>query len=358
MFFRFFILIFYFLTGTQNSYSQSNESLPWLKYVDPDGKATELISLKTEASVTVSDGMVYNTKSLYVDNQRAFFQLNYPNKITHLGLEGKYYWSFDGTTISEVTSEIGAFILGHQFHANILLFSRIHNEISDPVETIYDEKKAIVVTTEDGWSFYFEKSGKPLGSKVLIDGEEIHFSYSKFKKYANYELPSEVIIHDGERKFTYIYNSIEFDDTNLEIMRPPVNILSEEQKLMRIHRLFMDDHYFERTSDMEPLMGDSLAMLYGGLININTGEQTILGLKRIMASRYHYEYNDLKRPIIKIANSGDLAWVLAEIEAKGIRIDEKGNETGPLEFQCSWIMLHEKINGEWKLVGNVSTFKE
>ena len=44
------------------------------------------------------------------------------------------------------------------------------------------------------------------------------------------------------------------------------------------------------------------------------------------------------------------------IDENGNAVDENGNPAGPLKFTCSWIELYEKVDGKWKVKGNVSTF--
>ena len=146
-------------------------------------------------------------------------------------------------------------------------------------------------------------------------------------------------------------NKGDFDD-----FRPDSEFMNDEQKLLRLHRIAMDDHLLERATTIKKSQGDSLVIVSNGNIYEISKEDSGRTLDRIMSNRYYYEYNDLARPIVKVSKDGTLGWVIAQIQAKGVRLNENKDITGPLKFTCSWVMMYEKVNGEWKSIGNASTF--
>ena len=52
-----------------------------------------------------------------------------------------------------------------------------------------------------------------------------------------------------------------------------------------------------------------------------------------------------------------MAWVSVQVCAGGVRLDDSGAITGPLEFVSAWVSLFEKVQGDWKMVGNVSNLQ-
>ena len=94
-----------------------------------------------------------------------------------------------------------------------------------------------------------------------------------------------------------------------------------------------------------------------GDIYTMTGEQSDIMLDRIMASRDYTVYADLIRPIVKISEDGTLGRVIAQVSARGVRFDVNGAPSGPLEFVSAWIALYEKVQGQWRLTGNVSNLR-
>jgi hypothetical protein len=68
------------------------------------------------------------------------------------------------------------------------------------------------------------------------------------------------------------------------------------------------------------------------------------------------EYRDLADPVVKVSQDGTLAWVIAQVHARGLQRTDAGG-TEPIEFTSAWIELYEKRGGRWVSVGNVSNFK-
>ena len=165
------------------------------------------------------------------------------------------------------------------------------------------------------------------------------------------------MIDDGERKFNYSYQTISFNKGSILDFKAPESVLTEEQKLLNHHRIIMDGHYFGQTNEMKKLQSDTMIMVSEGEIYYILGNQPDAMIDRIMSNRDYTTYDDLVRPIVQISGDGQLGWVIAQVSAKGIRFDEDGNPKGPLEFVCTWIELYEKVDGQWRMKGNVSNFQ-
>ena len=66
---------------------------------------------------------------------------------------------------------------------------------------------------------------------------------------------------------------------------------------------------------------------------------------------------DLVRPRVEVSADGTLGWVVAQVAVEGLRLDADRAVTGPFSFTSAWISMFRKIDGVWKMVGNVSNFK-
>ena len=93
--------------------------------------------------------------------------------------------------------------------------------------------------------------------------------------------------------------------------------LTEEQKLLRLHREIMDGHYFENMEIANRATADSLVILSGGEVYKMTGIQSNESLNKRMTTRDHVRYDDLIRPIIRISEDGTLGWVIVQVQAEG-----------------------------------------
>lgn len=336
-------------------------SLPWLNNIDPKETIKEIHTISSQAEVTVSDGLTYKVNTVFHDNQRAIFQRVYKDRTVVQGVAGKYIWEFDGSVESEVSNFIGGLVLGHQFHAQILFFDKLHPSFEAPKNVKFKGKNCLVITSKNenqNFKFYFEETQYPLGFEIIRENEKnIIFEFNDWRTVADIRLPFQVLIDDGERKFNYSYQTISFNEGSILDFKAPESVLTEEQKLLNHHRIIMDGHYFGQTNEMKKQQSETMIMVSEGEIYHIPGNQPDAMIDRIMSNRDYTTYDDLVRPIVQISGDGQLGWVIAQVSAKGIRFDEDGNPKGPLEFVCTWIELYEKVDGQWRMKGNVSNFQ-
>lgn len=334
---------------------------PWLNYIDKNQQYKSLHTITTKADVKVSDGLTYQTETLFHDHQRAIFKRLYQDKTITQGVEGKYYWSFDSATETELPPFIAAVIVGHQFHAQMLAFDNIYQTDLKPQQGTFETKTSLFITGKaPGRSieFHYNSSGKPLGFMLTPDGQPaMLFAFRAFKKVAGVILPHHIYIDDGKRQFDYHFSQIRFNQGDLASYRAPDNVINDEQRLLRLHRNVMDDHFFERTDNLAKVAGENITIVSSGSVYNMDKQANQKGLKRIMNSRKHYRYDDLIRPQVTLSKDGTLGWVIVQVQAQGIRLDENSKPTVPLNFISAWIELYQKHQGAWKMVGNVSNFQ-
>ncbi len=187
--------------------------------------------------------------------------------------------------------------------------------------------------------------------------KSITFKFDDWRSVQNITLPFAVLIDDGKRTFEYRYTTLSLNDGSIAEFRALENVLTEEQKLLRLHRIIMDGHLFGQTSEMKTIGGDSMVIVSDGDIYAVVKSQSDAMFDDIMKSRNYTSYDDLIRPVVKISNDGTLAWVIAQVYAEGVRFDSAGNPNGPLEFVCAWIELYKKVQDKWNWIGNVSNFR-
>ena len=336
------------------------DAVPWLQFITHGKSINNIETISSQAEVVVSDGLTYQTNTVFHDPQRAIFQRIYKDRSVTQGVEGKYVWSYDGVEEKEVSQFIENVILGHQFHAQILFFDKLHPSYETPQVTSFNGQECFVITSKNersDFKFYFKQAGYPLGMEIVRKEEDnILFTFEDWRSVSGIDLPFSIIIDDGSRTFQYKFKHVKFNSGSITEFRAPVAVLTDEQKLLRCHRVIMDGHFFGLTAAMKTQQSDTMTILGEGEIYIVPGNQPEAMIDRIMATRDYTVYDDLIRPKIEISEDGTLAWVIAKIYAEGIRNDENGNPTGPLKFTCSWIELYEKVDGKWKMKGNVSTF--
>jgi len=339
------------------SFSQ-DAGLPWLGKSDAERLGT-VTSVLTEADVTVSDGTKYRTESLFIDPQRAAFKIIYPDRAVARGVEGKYYWAFEEGAETEGDEALRVFVLGHQIHAQILYFSQIHSGKLKHGKADFIGEPMDFVEAKEGdltWTMYYRKSA-PKGMKLLLPGgQAVQVEFGEFRPARGISLPTEVWFDDGSRRFKYVYSRIAFNEGSIADYRAPESVLTDEQRLLRLHRIVMDDHYFGDASGMKTMNAEPFMVVTEGEVLTMSDAESDAGLDRIMATRDYTVYDDTIRPIVKISQDGTLAWVTVRVYAKGVRFDGEGKPAGPLEFTSAWTELYEKVDGRWQMIGNISNF--
>ncbi len=316
-------------------------------------------TIKAVAHVTVSDGLEYDVITVIHDHQRAVFHRAYADREVAQGVDGKYYWEYDGTRETEGPPRYETIVLGHQFHAQLLQFEKLNGPLTEPALVDRDGVQCLATTSEKDQTLFVDAETKQAVALVYARETEpdIEMTFGDWRQVQGIDLPYLVIIDDGERVFRYQYGSVVFNEGSVASFRAPVTLLTPEQQLMRKHRLMMDAHYFEDPSLIAGAFGEQGVIVYEGEVAPTIGAETEASLTRRLMNRNHTRYDDLVRPIIRVADDGSLGWVIVQVRAEGVRFDANGDPSGPLDFTCAWIAMYEKVAGQWKMAGNVSNFK-
>ena len=132
---------------------------------------------------------------------------------------------------------------------------------------------------------------------------------------------------------------------------------SDVDQLRALHAKVIRAH---QLSDVEMLLEDEAedyVIASRGEVSRPTlaERRAVLGL--YLESTRFQEYRDTNEPVVKVSGDETLAWVMVQVEARGLQTRPDGTEA-ELEFVSAWIELYEKREGRWYRVGNVSNFKE
>jgi hypothetical protein len=127
---------------------------------------------------------------------------------------------------------------------------------------------------------------------------------------------------------------------------------TDSMALLSMHDRILEAH---RTNDLESWMSIEAAdfvSINGGRVSLPTVQQRFTGRHAYLQASKFEIYQDRRPPVIRVSDDGTLGWVIAEVEVKGV---ETGNgETKSFHDIWAWVELYQKVNGQWKMVGNAS----
>ena len=204
--------------------AEPESSRPWLRQVAPPDRLAGLHTLFAEADVEVSDGTGFSTTVVYHDPRHAVFRSVHGDRTTTMGVDGEELWAFDGTEQKTADPFVREFVLGHQFHAQILFYDRLHPDHEAPRQTTFDGRPCSVVSTGDEDSLralYYDPDGRPLGMRAHHGPEmRITIKFGDWREVGRFTLPFLVRIDDGSAQFEYHYTDVRLNEGSVDDLRP------------------------------------------------------------------------------------------------------------------------------------------
>jgi hypothetical protein len=160
-------------------------------------------NVTAHASVTVSDGTVYTVKTFYQDQQKALFRREYPDRLVIQEIDGAETWQSDGVRKQAAGPQVASFVLGHQFHAQMLWPEQFYLEV-DGTQELTDPFGNTVSRQMDT---EYQRLQKTIVQ--IKDGPRIEFTYEDWRKVGEKDLPFVIFIDDGDRQFRYDFEKVQ-----------------------------------------------------------------------------------------------------------------------------------------------------
>ena len=342
--------------------------LPWQQAIAPDALIAQANAVEAWAKVTVSDGLSYDTFVSWLDNERAIFHRQYPERMVTLGRDGEFYWAYDGNTQSEMSAIGGYITLGHQFHAFLLRTEDFIISAPDYTDSEACDCRVAHMTLKTGQSvsLHFDRASS-LPIQLISDdgqGETITTSYQKWSAQNGYLLPGVIEIEHAGRTFQYDFVDITLFSQpslngNLEhaSFRPPFDRLSAEHQLIRLHRDMIDAHIESNIDLMANIWADEIIQVNRGQITVNRRDESLARMGASLKRRKHTSYLDLERPRVRLSADQTMGQVYVRIHAAGNSVDADGTPGEPFEFTAAWQASFQKDDGRWVMISNASSFQ-
>ncbi len=308
------------------------------------------------ADVSVSDGSAFRTEALFHSREAAAIRhIREPDQL--VTVEGPRSWYRVGGRTGYGEAFHKVFALGHQYHAFLLHFDELADDIRPTqIEFGGEERAALAGNYPYGGLVQMvtgDAPGRPAGMRFEFEGTPpIDVSFGDWLEHSGQVLPFLAIVDDGERRFEYRYDRVVIEDRSpLWFFEATGATGLDETELYRLHRTLLAAH----------CMGDADLMAdksVDGVVSANRGSLATIS-KAAMAERFtavfeavdYREYHDLKTPVVEVAESGDLGWLAVEVRAVGT-----DRSTGDaFDSQWAWLMTARKVDSQWKHAGNASS---
>lgn len=126
-----------------------------------------------------------------------------------------------------------------------------------------------------------------------------------------------------------------------------------ERALRAAHETILRAHRENDLPAWTSLEADEFVEANRGRVTFPTREERRARRAPYLRETRFTRYEDLREPIVDVSDDGTLGWVIARVAARGVRTTADGTRE-PVEFVAAWVELYRKIDGRWRLVGNVS----
>lgn len=312
-------------------------------------------AIHTIANVTVSDGSTYSVESFYRSGKRAAAKFSSNGGSMH-AVEGGLAWSRTAAGESLAGDFVRDFALGHNFHALLLRFEEMVDEIERVEGVTFAGKNvsALKGLRGTGGAVYLidgETPGRPAGLRYDVGDMVIEIAASDWREEKDAWAPYELVINDGEREFTYRFSHVDLTDKPLLWFDGAVAVPSlDAVQIYRLHRRQLAAHCMADPALLASGMAPKAMMVNGGAVSTTTPEQAQARFVGLFERRRYDRYADLKDPVIEVAASGDIGWSAVNLSVGGYH-----PETGErFEEEWAWVSLVKKIDGVWRMAGNAS----
>jgi ketosteroid isomerase-like protein len=322
----------------------------------PASDACQTRAIHTTANVAVSDGSAFRTESLFRAADQAV--------IRHLGeeeqtvaVEGPLAWIGRGDRAQLGDDGHKRFALGHQYHALLLHFDELVEEIEPPSELDFGG----ATHPARGGSFpyggrVYEVTGvdasRPLGYRMeLPQTPPIEVRLDDWRTGDGVTLPHRVVIDDGTLRFDYRYEQIDLGQ------RPPGWFSDavpapglDRLQIYRLHREILAAHCAGDAARLAELTAPEITVASGGQLLQSTREETLQRFTDTFQRLDYDAYVDRVEPTIEVAESGDIGWIAVEVQPRGSVIQSGA----AFDSQWAWVMLVRKVDGRWLNAGNAA----
>ena len=321
--------------------------------------ACSTTALYAYADVTASDGITYSVETFYRSKDRAASKFIREDGSSLHVVEGPLTWVQVGNKAELAGNQQRGYALGHQFHALMIHFRDIVNDIEPVSEIEFSGRKtsALKGMRDTGGAVYLidgETLGQPAGMRYDVGDLQIDIVASDWRDVGGTAIPFALLIDDGTRTFDYRYRTVDTSDKPMmwyydSVASPNL----DEIDILRLHRQLLVAHCMGDAAMMASLTAPVATIANRGSVGDTNPEEMAARFARVFDRRKYSAYIDTQYPRVSVAQSGDIGWAIVQVNTKGIT-----EPTGaPFDEHWAWVMMAKMIDGRWLMAGNASNIK-
>ncbi len=137
---------------------------------------------------------------------------------------------------------------------------------------------------------------------------------------------------------------------------PPTDRAADRSAVLALHEQLLKSH---TEANPELFLQDSAEdffSVFNGEIRKEPRERRLQSLRNLLGRIRFTKYADLVPPEVRVSPDGNLAWLIAQTKAAGVRRGDDGAEQ-PIEYVTAWVVLFEKRDGRWTRMGVASSIR-
>jgi hypothetical protein len=313
-------------------------------------------AITAAADVTVSDDSSFQIET-YFQSKDVFAIRHIRDPQQLIVVEGSHSWTQLGDTAAIGADFHKLFALGHQFHAFLLGFEELVNDVRLDAVVQFDgnSQHATVGNYPYGGQVYLihgADTKRPLG--LLFEFAEdsvISVKFGDWRDVKDVSLPFYLQIDDGQRVFEYRYSEIDVAPKSPrwfldEIPAPDLDAV----QVYRLHRKLLVAHCLGDADMIASLSAPEVMTASRGRLEQTSNAAMRERFTALFQSLDYTGYHDLVVPTIELSEDATIGWIGANVEARGTEI-KSGTS---FSSQWAWIMMVRKIDGLWLHAGNAS----
>jgi ketosteroid isomerase-like protein len=316
--------------------------------------ACDPAAIVTSADVRVSDGARYTLETFFnVSDIMATRQTRPNGEVNVMALEGPTIWTSGATQQGGDLER--TLTLGHQFHALLLNFDGL---VGNARTADVSYRGATRIARVGDWPYgqgevqliMNRANTRPDALMMMFPGmgARIEIAFSNWRRVNGTSLPHRLSINDGSRTFDYRFTRIQTAPVSPNwffntLAAPEIDAV----QVHRVHRRALAAHCLGDAAALAQLTAPESIDIARGEVTTFTQAETQTRFSGVFERLNYTAYNDTAWPIIEVAESGDVAWLAAQVQAVGTE-RQSGEAFGA---RWAWLMLFRKIDGAWRSTG-------